>query len=58
VVNRAVYSGTVTYLTRRGRRLAAIVPAGRIAADEAKAREEAVAEAVAVGRRRGRDDTR
>jgi antitoxin Phd len=48
VVNRAVYSGTVTYLTRRGRRLAAIVPAGRIAADEAEAREEAVAEACRV----------
>jgi prevent-host-death family protein len=27
VVNRAAYSGAVTYLTRRGRRVAAVVPA-------------------------------
>lgn len=27
VVNEAAYAGTVTYLTRHGRRLAAIVPA-------------------------------
>jgi prevent-host-death family protein len=44
VVNRAVYSGDVTYLTRRGRRLAAIVPAARAAADHAVAVEEATAE--------------
>jgi len=45
VVNRAAYAGTVTYLTRRGRRLAAIVSATQLAADEAKAREVATAEA-------------
>lgn len=45
VVNSAVYAGTVTYLTRRGRRLAAIVPAARLAADQAAAREAAIAEA-------------
>jgi len=28
VVNEAAYAGTVTYITRRGRRVAAIVPAG------------------------------
>jgi antitoxin Phd len=45
VVNRAVYGGTVTYLTRRGRRLAAVVPAARLAADDAAAREAATAQA-------------
>jgi len=43
VVNRAVYSGAVTHITRRGRRLAAIVSSAQLAADQAKAREEAVA---------------
>jgi prevent-host-death family protein len=48
VVNWAVYGGTPTHLTRRGRRLAVIVSEAQLAADAAdavKAREEAVAEA-------------
>jgi prevent-host-death family protein len=48
VVNRAVYGGTPTHLTRRGRRLAVIVSEAQLAADAAdavKVREEAVAEA-------------
>jgi prevent-host-death family protein len=45
VVNRAVYSGTVTYVTRRGRRLAALVPAEMVEATRARLREEAVADA-------------
>ncbi|MFD2081358.1 prevent-host-death family protein [Actinopolymorpha cephalotaxi] len=45
VVNKATYAGSVTYLTRRGRRVAAIVPLARAAADEAKVREAAVAAA-------------
>jgi antitoxin Phd len=45
IVNRATYAGSVTYLTRRGRRVAAIVPLARAAADEAKASEAAVAAA-------------
>ncbi len=35
VVNRVAYSGESTYLTRRGRRLAAIVPAEVLEAIEA-----------------------
>lgn len=48
VVNRAVYGGTPTHLTRRGRRLAVIVSEAQLAADAAdavKVQEEAVAEA-------------
>jgi prevent-host-death family protein len=45
VVNRAIYIGEPTYLTRRGRRLAAIVPAERAAADIALEREFATVEA-------------
>jgi prevent-host-death family protein len=44
VVNRAAYAGVVTYVTRRGRRLAAVVPAARLAADAARAREAATAQ--------------
>jgi prevent-host-death family protein len=45
VVNRAAYAGAVTYVTRRGRRLAAIVPAAQLAAEAAQAGEEATARA-------------
>jgi antitoxin Phd len=52
VVNRVAYSGESTYLTRRGRRLAAIVPAEVLEAIEAledridiDAAEESYAEA-------------
>src|SRR5260370_7294213 len=45
VVNRAVYGGEATYLTRRGRRLALVVSAGQLAADRARAQEQAVVEA-------------
>jgi prevent-host-death family protein len=45
VVNRAAYGGEVTYVTRRGRRLAAVVPATRLVAEAARARETATAEA-------------
>jgi prevent-host-death family protein len=44
VVNRAVYGGEPTYLTRRGRRLALVVSAGQVAADQARAAEQATAE--------------
>jgi prevent-host-death family protein len=44
VVNRAAYSGGVTYLTRGGRRLAAVVPAFQAAADHAAALEEVTVE--------------
>lgn len=44
VVNAAAYGGTVTYVTRRGRRLAAIVPAHHTTVDEARAREATIAE--------------
>lgn len=43
VVNRAVYGGEATYLTRRGRRLALVVSAAQLDADRARAREQAVA---------------
>lgn len=36
VVNRAAYGGEVVYLTRRGRRVAAIVPADLVEAIEAE----------------------
>jgi antitoxin Phd len=45
VVNRAAYGGEVTYVTRRGRRLAAVVPATRLVAEAARARETATVEA-------------
>jgi prevent-host-death family protein len=41
VVNRAVYGGEPTYLTRRGRRLALVVSAAQLEADQARAREQA-----------------
>ena len=44
VVDRAAYSGGGTYLTRGGRRLAAVVPAFQAAADHAAALEEATVE--------------
>ena len=43
VVNEATYAGTVTFLTRRGRRIAAIVPLEQAMASETRAREAAVA---------------
>jgi prevent-host-death family protein len=45
VVNRAVYGGEATYLTRRGRRLAVVVSAAQLAADDARARQDATVEA-------------
>lgn len=45
VVNRAAYGGEITYVTRRGRRLAAVVPAAHVAAEAAAAGEAATAEA-------------
>jgi len=45
VVNRAVYGGTPTHLTRRGRRLAVVVSETHLAAEETRAREEATAAA-------------
>jgi len=42
VVNRAVYGGEPTYLTRRGRRLALVVSAAQLAADQARARQQAI----------------
>ncbi|HSR85970.1 MAG TPA: type II toxin-antitoxin system prevent-host-death family antitoxin [Streptosporangiaceae bacterium] len=44
VVNRAMYGGEVTYLTRRGRRLAVVVSEAQLRADETRAREEAIVE--------------
>jgi len=41
VVNRAVYGGTPTHLTRRGRRLAVVVSETHLAEEESRAREEA-----------------
>lgn len=41
VVNRAVYAGEATYLTRRGKRLAVVISL----ADLARARQQAVADA-------------
>ncbi len=43
VVNRAVYAGTPTHLTRRGRRLAVVVSEAHLAEEDARAREEATA---------------
>jgi antitoxin Phd len=45
VVNRAVYGGEATYLTRRGRRMALIVSPAQLAADRERAAEQAVVEA-------------
>lgn len=45
VVNRAVYGGTPTHLTRRGRRLAVVVSETYLAEEEMRAREEATAAA-------------
>jgi prevent-host-death family protein len=45
VVNRAVYGGEATYLTRRGRRLALVVSAAQLEADRARARQHAIIEA-------------
>ncbi len=45
VVNRAVYAGTPTHLTRRGRRLAVVVSEAHLAEEDARAREEATAAA-------------
>jgi len=45
VVNRAVYAGTPTHLTRRGRRLAVVVSEAHVAQEDTRAREEATAAA-------------
>jgi prevent-host-death family protein len=45
VVNRAVYAGTPTHLTRRGRRLAVVVSEAHVAEEDTRAREEATAAA-------------
>jgi antitoxin Phd len=45
VVNRAVYGGMPTHLTRRGRRLAVVVSETYLAEEEMRAREEATAAA-------------
>jgi prevent-host-death family protein len=42
VVNRAVYGGEPTYITRRGRRLALVVSAAQLEADKARARQQAI----------------
>lgn len=42
VVNRAVYGGESTWLTRRGRRLAVVVSAAQLSADQARARQQAI----------------
>jgi prevent-host-death family protein len=42
VVNRAVYSGESTYITRRGRRLAIVMSPAQLAADQARAEQNAV----------------
>ena len=44
VVNRAVYRGEATYLTRRGRRLAVVVSASHLEAERARAQQQAVVE--------------
>lgn len=44
VVNRAVYGGEPTYITRRGRRLALVVSAAQLEADKARAREQTTVE--------------
>lgn len=45
VVNRAAYSGEPTYITRRGRRLAVVVSAAQLEADEMRNRQQGVYEA-------------
>ena len=42
VVNRAVYAGEATYITRRGRRLAVVTSAAQLEADRARSRQQAV----------------
>lgn len=42
VVNRAVYGGQPTYITRRGRRLALVVSAAQLEADRARAKQDAI----------------
>jgi prevent-host-death family protein len=42
VVNRAVYGGEPTYITRRGRRLAVVTSAAQLEADRARARQQAI----------------
>jgi len=44
VVNRAVYGGEPTYITRRGRRLALVVSAAQLEADQARAVQQAIVE--------------
>lgn len=44
VVNRAVYGGEATYLTRRGRRLALVMSTAQLEADQARARQQATAD--------------
>src|SRR5215831_4370027 len=44
VVNRAVYGGEPTYITRRGRRLALVVSAAQLHADRARVHQQAVVE--------------
>lgn len=43
VVNQAAYSGRITYVTRRGKRMAMILPVNHAAAEAADAREAAEA---------------
>lgn len=42
VVNRAVYRGESTYITRRGRRLAVVMSPAQLAADQARAEQQAI----------------
>jgi prevent-host-death family protein len=42
VVNRAVYAGESTYITRRGKRLAIVMSPAQLAADQARAEQQAV----------------
>jgi prevent-host-death family protein len=42
VVNRAAYGGESTYITRRGQRLAIVMSPAQLAADRARAEQEAV----------------
>ena len=42
VVNRAVYGGEPTYITRRGRRLAVVASAAQLSADRARSQQQAI----------------
>jgi prevent-host-death family protein len=42
VVNRAVYAAELTYITRRGRRLAVVASAAQLEADRARVAQQAV----------------